>query len=227
VPPAPSPTSTADRTRQYIDEHPSIREALLEDLVNYTALARRIQAELGLRNEEAVTVACRRYQRNLLTPTAEGAAVRAILAASRLEVHSRVAVLRIRDDSEVLEHLYELGRRLFPAPPTHRMFQLFQGTRATTLLCDEDYLVGLLAEIPDRLLMGVERGLASLVLRSRREVSETPGVLSYLVDALYRRGINTLETVSVHDASIFVFRDQDVLPAFQVLSNLVAPATGR
>lgn len=227
MPTVPVTPTTADITRQYIDEHPSIREALLDDLVNYTALARKIQAERGLRNEEAVTVACRRYQRNLVTEDPARARVRAILSEARLQVHSRVALLRIRDDSEILEHLYEVGRKLVPSPTTRRMFQLFQGTRAITVLCDEDYLVGLRAEIPDRLILGVERGLASLVLRTLPEVAETPGVLAHLADALYRRGINTLETISVHDDSIFVFRDQDVIPAFQVLSNLVGPESVR
>ncbi len=217
------PPTTADITRQYIDEHPSIREALLDDLVNYTALARKIQAERGLRNEEAVTVACRRYQRNLVTPDPARGAVHAVLTHSRLQVHSRVALLRIRDDSEILDHLYQIARVRLPPPPTRRMFQIFQGTRAITVLCDEDYLGGMRAEVPDRLVLGMERNLATLVLKSRSDVAETPGVIAHLVDALYRRGVNTLETVSVHDDSIFVFRDQDALLAFQVLSNLVQP----
>ncbi|MCI4367790.1 MAG: hypothetical protein L3K08_08560, partial [Thermoplasmata archaeon] len=129
------PPTTADITRQYIDEHPSIREALLDDLVNYTALARKIQAERNLRNEEAVTVACRRYQRNLVTPDPARGAVREVLTQSRLQVHSRVALLRIRDDFEVLDHLYQIARVRLPSPPTRRMFQIFQGTRAITVLC--------------------------------------------------------------------------------------------
>jgi hypothetical protein len=221
------PPSTADTTRQYIDEHPSIREALLDDLVNYTALARKIQAERGLRNEEAVTVACRRYQRNLIGPDPARAAVRDVLTQSRLQVHSRVALLRIRDDFEILDHLYQIARVRLPAPPTRRMFQIFQGTRAITVLCDEDYLGGMRTEVPDRLVLGMERDLATLVLKSHPHVAETPGVIAYLVDALYRRGVNTLETVSVHDDSIFVFRDQDALLAFQVLSNLVQPENAR
>jgi hypothetical protein len=217
------PPSTADITRQYIDEHPSIREALLEDLINFTALARKIQVERDLRNEEAVTVACRRYQHSLVGANPARLAVRNAVAESRLQVHSRVALLRIRDDAEILGRLYELGRKLLPSPPNRRMFQIYEGTRAITVLCEEDFLGTLRAEIPDRLLIGVERDLASLALRSRPEVAETPGVVGYFVEALYRRGINTLETVSVHADSIFVFRDADVIPAFQVLSNLLAP----
>ena len=220
--PAPPP-STADITRQYIDDHPSIREALLEDLVNFTALARKIQAERELRNEEAVTVACRRYQRNLLSPDAGRGAIRAVLQVSRLQVHTRVALLRIRDEPEMLDRLYEAGRTTLPGPPGHRMFQIFQGTRAITVLCDE-HLLGIFTKVvPERLLIEVERNLASLWLKSRPESAETPGVVAHLVESLYSRGINTLETVSVHTDSIFVFREDDALEAFRVLTALLGP----
>ena len=59
--------------------------------------------------------------------------------------------------------------------------------------------------------------------RSAPDVAETPGVLAFLAETLYRRGINCLETVSVHTDSIFVFRDRDVIGAYQVLSELVEP----
>ncbi|HYK93142.1 MAG TPA: ACT domain-containing protein, partial [Thermoplasmata archaeon] len=69
----------------------------------------------------------------------------------------------------------------------------------------------------------VERSLAVIAFRSEPAVAETPGVLSRMVDALYRRGINCLETVSVHTDSLFVFRDRDVIRAYQALSELLGP----
>ncbi len=210
----------ADVTRAYIEEHPSIREALADELLNYTALARKIQAERGVANEEAVTIACRRYERGLRTDTPEHRAVRTILERSRLQVHSRVAIVRFQDDWEILDRLLQLGRATLPDRNHRRMFQLFQGTVALTLLCEEDYLGTVLPEIPARLRLAVERGLATLAFRSHPEVADIPGVLATMADALFRRGINCLETVSVHTDSIFVFRDADVIPAYQVLSDL-------
>ena len=219
--PKPKAASAADVTRAYIDEHPSIREALKDDLLNFTALARKVQGERPLRNEEAVTIACRRYQRELARDTPERTAIRRVLAESRLQVHSRVALVRLRDDSEVIDRLLALARRTLPSASGRRVFEVFQGTRATTILCEESYLSTLLPEVPVRLQVAVERGLATLVFRSRPEVAETPGILGYIAEMLYRRGINCLETVSVHTDSIFVFRDRDVIRAYQTLSELV------
>jgi hypothetical protein len=77
--------------------------------------------------------------------------------------------------------------------------------------------------IPAKLLLEVERGLAVLAFRSRPEVAETPGVLAYMAESLFRAGINCLETVSVNTDSLFVFRDKDSIRAYQVLSTLVPP----
>jgi hypothetical protein len=223
---APRPgISAADATRAYVDDHPSIRQALKDDLLNYTALARKLQGELELRNEEAVTIACRRYQRELAKESPGLAAIRGILANSRFQVHTRVALVRIRDDTEATEHLLDLARRTVPRQESRPVFHVFAGTRATTLLCQESFLTTLLPEIPARLRVAVERGLAVIAFRSSPEVAEIPGVLAYIVEALYLRGINCLETVSVHTDSIFVFRDQDLIRAYQTLSELVPPVT--
>ncbi len=215
--------SIADATREYIDEHPSIREALRQDLLNYTALARKIQAERELANEEAVTIACRRYQRGLLSEGAAETALRAIVRKSRLQVQSRLALVRMRDDWEIVDRLLDVGRSILPGPAPRRVFQLFQGTQAITLLCEEAFLSSLLPVIPPKARVAVERGLGVIAFRSEPDVAETPGVLSHMVDALYQRGINCLETVSVHTDSLFVFRDRDIIRAYQALSELVEP----
>ena len=221
--------SAADATRQYIDEHPSIREGLRDDLVNYTALARRIEGETGVTSEEAVTVAVRRYQRGLSVepPTLEK--VRKLLGESRIEVHARVAIVRLRDDWDVVDSLLALGPRLLTESNGRRLFEMIIGTRAITILCDETFLSELRAAIPAKLLLGTERGLVVLAFRSRPEVAEIPGVLAFMAEALYRAGINCLETVSVHTDSLFVFREKDSIRAYQALSALVptgpAPST--
>ena len=213
--------SIADATRGFIDDHPSIREALAEDIVNFTALARRIQSELALANEEAVTIAARRYLRELSATTAETTSIDRIIGGSRLLVESHVALVRIRDDWELIDRLLAVGRAALADRTGRRLFQLYQGTEAITILCEEGYLSTILPEIPAKARVSVERGLGLIAFRSDREVAETRGVVARMTSRLYRAGINCLETVSVHTDSIFVFRDADMIPAYQVLTELV------
>ncbi|MCI4349761.1 MAG: ACT domain-containing protein [Thermoplasmata archaeon] len=219
----PDLPTVADLTRLYITDHASLRAGLEEDLINFAALARKIQVDTGARNEEAVTIACRRYQRGLEREAHGLDPVRGIVGGSRLEVHSRAAIVRIRDDLDTLDRLLAVGRSTLATPAWRRLFQLFLGTAGITILCDEGLLAGILPEIPERLRLRVERGLGTLAFRSRPEASEVPGVVAHIADALYRSGINCLETISAHTDSIFVFRDVDLLRAYQVLAELVPP----
>lgn len=222
----PRVPSTADETRLYIDQHPSIRDALREDIVNFAFLARKIQLERGLRNEEAIEIALRRYQQEVRLNTPARLAVKSVLERSRLEVRSRVALLRIQEDWTVVDRLYQIGKGLVPALRRRGVFQMFQGTRALTILCEDDLLAVLLDAIPKNKLLGVQRGLASVAFRSAPEVGEIPGVLATMADALYQRGVNCLEMVSVHTDSIFIFDERDVIRGYAALSSLLATDEG-
>jgi hypothetical protein len=217
-------STTADAARRYVEDHASLREGLREDILNFASVARKIQLETGLTNEEAVTIALRRYQRAVTPDPKTRDAARELVARSRLEVHSGVALVRMRDDLDVLDRLLSVGRKTLATLSKRHVFELFVGSRATTILCEEGFLGTLLPEIPERLLLDVERGLGTLALRSTLEVQDTPGVLAYLADALFRSGINGVEIISVHTDSMFVFRDADLLRAYQTLAGL-APAS--
>ncbi|MBO7409614.1 MAG: ACT domain-containing protein, partial [Candidatus Methanomethylophilaceae archaeon] len=56
-----SKESLAEKTRIYIDSHPSVKDCVSRGLINYSSLARMIMKDLDLDNEEAVMIACRRY----------------------------------------------------------------------------------------------------------------------------------------------------------------------
>lgn len=216
-------TTSADTTRRYIDDHASLREGLRQDILNFASVARKIQLETGLTNEEAVTIALRRYQRNVTADPKARDPAQELVGRSRLEVHSGVALVRMRDSLDVLDRLLSVGRQTLASPSRRRVFELLVGSRATTILCDEAFLSTLLPEIPAKLLLDVERGLGTLALRGTLEVQDTPGVIAHIADALFRGGINCVEVISVHTDSLFVFHDADLLRAYQTLAGL-APA---
>jgi hypothetical protein len=216
----PGPTA-AEVTRRYIEDHPAVRDCLGYNIVNFTSLARRIRSETGLVNQEAVEVACRRYQRQMRAEVALEQRVLEVVRASRLEVRTRVAIVTARNDWDMLGHVLETGRSLL-ADRRH-LLQLLQGPGALTILCEEDLVDVVLTAIGKRAVLGVHRQLSALTVRSPENIVETPGVLAFLAGALFRAGINSLELMSVYTDSTFVVREKDVLHAFRVLSGLVHP----
>ena len=219
-PEAAAPTA-AEVTRRYIEDHPAIRDCLSFNIINFTSLARKIRGETGLANQEAIEVACRRYQRQMRTERSLEERVREVVRRSRLEVRSRVAIITARNDWEMLGQVLETGRELL-ADRRH-LLQLLEGPGALTILCEEDLVEPVLASIGRRATLGVHTHLSALTVRSPEVIDETPGVHAFLAGALFRAGINSLELMSVFTDSTFVVREQDVLHAFRVLSALVHP----
>jgi hypothetical protein len=213
--------TTAEVTRRYIDDHPAIRDCLGYDIVNFTALARKIRADTGLPNQEAIEVALRRYPRLMRPERPLEMRVLDVVKGSRLEVRTRVAIITARADWDLLGRVLETGRTLLA---DHRhLLQLLQGPGALTILCEEDLVDAVLAVLGKRPVIAVHRQLSALTVRSPESIVETPGVLAFLAGALFRAGINSLELMSVYTDSTFVVREADVVHAFQVLSRLVHP----
>jgi hypothetical protein len=221
--PVEGPTA-ADVTRRYIDEHPSVRDCLSLDIINFTALARLIQREKGLKNEEAVTVACRRYQRQMSLSTPQDEALLKVVRGSRLEVRTRVAIITTRNDWEALLKVDAVAGELLK--DRRHLLQLIQAPSALTVLLEDDLLADVLPTLGKDYVLGVSRGLAALTVRSPKTIMEVPGVLAFLSAALSRRGINCLEIASSYTDSTFVLRERDLLNAFQVLGELIHPHPG-
>ncbi len=215
---APGPTA-ADITRRYIDEHPAIRDCLAWDVINFTALARRILEEKGLRNEEAVTVACRRYQRQMQKESHADERLMEVIRGSRIEVRTKVAMINARNDWEVLLRVDEAAGELLK--DRRHLLQLIQGQGALTILLEDDLLPSVISGLGKDHVIQIHRGLASLTIRSPLSIVETPGVLAYLANALARRGINALEIVSSHTESTFVLEESELLNAFQLVGEMI------
>jgi hypothetical protein len=217
----PAAGTVAEETRAYVERHPSIRHALRDDLVNFVQLAQKIGSERGWRRDEAVAMALRRLQREIQAEVEARGPVRHVVGMSRLEVHSGVAIVRLRQELDVLDRLLAIGARLTPTHPGRPVFQIYQGTRAYTVLCDEQLLPSLLDKTVRPAVLSMEEGLATIAFHSTPEVEETPGILATMGERLAEWGVNCLETVSVHTESIFVFRESEVIRAYGALSSLI------
>lgn len=87
------PMSTAAKVELYVSKRPYLKEALAEDVINYSALARKICREENIDSEEAVKAAVSRYQEFIAESRAQRKSeVDDILENSALKVRSDIAV---------------------------------------------------------------------------------------------------------------------------------------
>ena len=208
--------SVARSVRDYIDTHPVVRDALALGIVNLSALTRRIQDATGIEQEDAVLVACRRYRPREKEAGYE-AAIREVLDKARLEVRTRVAVLRARSSWRLMARLDKARTAMKGSDHVH----VLQGSEAITIMLDEN----LVAQVKDILgpeeILEEQTGLAELNIRTPSLVADVPGILSFLVSSLSERGINLLDVISCHKDNMFLLEKQDLHEAMEVLDTVI------
>lgn len=207
--------TAAHRVREYIDAHPSIRDALQMDLINLSALARKIVHDTDVESEDAALIACRRY---IVPPgyRAREGAVKGILRKSKIEIHSKVAIITVRPSYDIMKELGRITARYFEAG---RLFRIVQGSHGVTLICDDVIVEEMLEMLSRRDIIQMTRGLVEMSVTSPEEIAATPGVIAYLMDALAGDGINLNEVMSCHTDTIFLVSESDMMPAFKALNK--------
>ncbi len=213
----PQKESVAERTRAYIDAHPSVKDCIAKDLINYSSLARMIMKDLDIKNEEAVMIACRRYAQKLARKDHEGE-ILSILADSRLEVKTKICIVTASNDWAVLQRLERLFAKLINQKA---LMQVIQGAQAITIIADEKLRSEVVTEVGEGNILKVREDLVEITVKSPQSIGETSGVFSYLASNLAEQGVNIVETVSCYTDTIFIVHEKDMIPAYSLLSNLL------
>lgn len=209
--------SVAQSVRAYIDARPVIRDALAMDIVNLSALTRRIRDETNLGTEEAVLVACRRYTPKHAQPDYQ-AGIRKVLDKSKLEVRTRIATLILHPSWKTFAKLEKaMGALQGRNQPIH----VLHGSESITIITDES----LTEEMADILgtddLIKKRKGLVELNIRTPDVIEDVPGILAFLASSLAARGINFVEVVSCYKDNMFLIDEPDLFKAFEVLNQLI------
>src|SRR5438876_4522017 len=141
----------AREVRDYIAGHPSVSDALKMGIVNYSALARKISKELGIRQKEAVLAACRRYPVEKLRGYSEDA-VRRMLQKSRVQTRTKVATITVVEGVDVLQRLGDVVEELLDENRVCRLIQVSQGT---VIIVDDDSVLRVTKQLSSEHLIGV------------------------------------------------------------------------
>jgi len=189
--------SVAQRVRETIQTRPSILDALSMKIVNYSALARILQEELGEGSLEAVKAAIIRVADEISTDRGlREEAVQGILKASKVRLQDKIGVVistvRLDIPHIVTAHLtdqyvYIVDQTIIKEPlPDHVQFQ---------------------------------KNLVALILLSPERVEETPGFVAFITQQLASRNINIVEFISCSTNTIIILEARQALNAFSLLQN--------
>jgi hypothetical protein len=212
--------SIAERTRSYIDAHPSVKDCISKDLINYSSLARQIMKDLGIKNEEAVMIACRRYAVKLAKSDHERDILR-ILANSRLEVKTKICIVTAKNDWTVLQRLETVFQKLINEKA---IMQIIQGAQAITVIADEKLKNEVINAVGRENILKVRQDLVEITVKSPERIVETSGVFAFLASNLAENNVNVVETVSCYTDSIFIVNEANMIYAYSILTKVIESA---
>ena len=207
----------AELTRQYIDRHPIVRDCISKDLVNFSSLSRLIMKETGVKHEEAVLAASRRYAAKLAKSNFEGDIMR-VFEESRLELKTRICIVVAKNEWVVLRNLEEVVKKLLAEKAT---MQILQSANGITVISEDKHLPAIIKAIGQDHIMTVKQNLAEITVKSPPRIEVTMGAFAYITSMLSEQNINLLEAVSCYTDTIVIVTRDDMMRAFEILSGII------
>ena len=199
---------------------PCLHSMLREGLANASAVARslrpRVESLVGVPvGEEAVLAALKRMRGS--GEGIMGQQIAGVLAASRLDLKTGLGKMVIRRSQQAADAVGELAakhRRIF--------LQVLQGISSYTIVYESRIRDEVARAVPPGSAIDESSGLAALTVVSPPEISNTPGVVSAILQRLASRGVNVEEVVSCHTDTIVIVRSEEGGRAFDAVQELIS-----
>lgn len=189
--------SVAQLVREAIQMRPSLLDALSMKIVNYSALARMLQDEIGEGSIEAVKAAIIRVAEDISSERGlQEERVQSILKESKVRLQDKIAVL------------------ISPAKLNVPYLVTAYLTDSYVYVVDQ---TGLKGELPKN--VQVTSNLVALILLSPPRVETTPGFVAFVTQLLSSRNINIIEFISCSTNTVIILDSKDALRAFSLLQN--------
>lgn len=196
-------------------------ETLKEDMVNVSALARRMLPSIKEKNPkatvESIMMAIKRYV-DAEKKEKISADVAKIIASCQLSTRNDVVHMTFERNQVVLEKIADVSRKIRWGQ--EEMFYINQGSGEVTVIID-DKNRHLLKDL-DKFRIEVSRHLAVLSINesiSKESVKsiDTPGIYAYFINQLARRSINIVEVISTYSQITFVLENDDLMRAHDII----------
>ncbi len=216
--------SIGEVAQQLIQKTPFLEEALSEDLINISSLARKLKPQIeGVLQKEiqvgAVIIALKRLKTNFVNSSGVGlkqfvSEMGDLIVRSGLMhfTFENSGTLGIRQQ-DLIKHIGE----------NQSYYSVSRGIFETSIVVSNS-LTNLITEIfKDEKLIFQKDSLSSITLRLPKKRDETIGFYFYILKNLSFRKINIEELISTTNEFTIIVKDNDIDRAFSILMKLKNP----
>lgn len=195
--------SISDTVRVYLKNKPYTQEALEYGIVNFSALARLIQKELGIKNYQAIKAAIRRYAEHMesVKGSIEARALK-VLKENRIALLDGVHVI-VSDEELEIDNDAKVKIDNYYVYLTRKNVMKDLGKKAKESI------------------IKVNDNCSTLIIYSGENLESGSGVVAFLTSLLAEQNINVVELISCYTETIIVVNRTDALRSYEILSGIV------
>jgi len=207
--------TTAAITKEYVSQHPGIKECLKKGIINYSALARLIAEKAEIKNKSslaAILVAATRYGEELRKQKTYEKEVIELLRKGGIEAKNKIAVA-IVEKSFFTGALVELEKEI---KQKGGVFNAIEGSSTITIIMSQSFLPELKKKFGSSIVKATEN-LTEIIIKTSENVENIPGVVSYITSLLAENNINIVEVMSCWTDTILIIDEKDFSKSVELL----------
>lgn len=213
--------SVPDAVREIITSNRSIYDCVKMDLVNYTALAVKIQKEVEAQvgtqvNLNTIVVAIKRYADSV--EKKDEVQKESVLKNTRLSLTDGIVDIKFSTDDFGINDTVDLINRFTQIDPDYEFFRLTDSFRVLT---DDIVDVRKLFESFPHQKNIFQTGLAKISMHIPKEQNRSD-VVSYVSEVLHDNGIEIVNAYFGQDDIIVVLREKDAAKAYEILRSEIS-----
>jgi len=206
--------TAAQLTEEYINSHPSIKDCLKKDLINYSALSRLISKELNLKkktSKEAILVANRKHKEKINLNFLEDNIIE-LFKNSRIEIKNKISVLVV-EKNIYSQDLIEIEKKI---KLEKGIFFSIEGTRTITIIVQDQDIDTVDKKIKNHIIN--RNSTLSLISIYSPGIEKTPGVIAFLTSMFFENGINILEIMSSWNDTLIIVESKNLKKVMDFLN---------
>ncbi len=205
-------------TWDYIDHHIEIKKLLIEELVNASALARKIAKEQHLEhNIDAIISAIRRYEGKKEIKK-EFYTLYELVRRAKISTKTKLVSLLIRRTDDTEKKVASMYSKIsFRRDVTLRTFEI---TNHIKIVVDAEYLNSIKSLFLPKEIEHLEKDLGELAINYADDITKIPGLFVLLCNELALHDISIIDSMICHWEHLLIFKEEDLEKAFQVIFQL-------
>jgi len=196
--------SVAKEVREFVESRPYVSEALENDIVNMSELARRIRRELKVQSVHAIKAALRRH--SLRIRNSRSFREEAVLRQLRLSKLVLLDNLSLVITNKEFEFMNKMAIKL---ADLHCVYLV------------EKRVLEKIQETMKHNLCSIHEDCTALIVNTPEEMETTPGAVWYLMSLLSSQDVYSLAFASCYTETTIVLERAHAIKGYQILSKVI------